>query len=151
MNCGEYKIDIGCGYSKRGGYIGVDIHDYSKQYPKDEFIQCDLEKGILPFCSNSATHLLADSVLEHIRNLIPLMNDCWRVLKRGGTFEITVPKAGSETSFKDPTHVRFFLGKTFSYFTKESLRNDNYEIKPWIIQKIDYIDQEILVILEKTT
>lgn len=133
MNCGEYKIDIGCGPDKRAGYIGLDIHDYSHLYEKDEFKVVDLEAGVLPFCDNSAKTILADNVLEHIRNLVLLLNDCWRVLRPDGFFEIYVPRAGSEQSFKDPTHVRFFHEKTFQYFRGK--RGENYGFKPWIIEK----------------
>lgn len=132
MKCGEYRIDLGCGPGKKKGYIGLDIHDYSDLYPKGEFIQWDLEKGALPFCTNSVKRINATSVLEHIHNLIPLMNDCWRVLKPGGEIYILVPKAGSEGSFRDPTHCRFFMNKTFDYFTKGT-RQENYDIKPWKI------------------
>jgi len=130
MKCGKLKIDLGCGPNKHEDYIGLDIHDYSHLYPEGEFIQWDLEKGALPFCTNSVKSIWCTSVLEHIHNFIPLMNECWRVLRPGGDMYILVPKAGGEGSFKDPTHCRFFLNKTFDYFTK-SVRQENYGIKPW--------------------
>lgn len=149
MICGEYKLDLGCGPDKREGFIGLDLHDYSSIHPVGEFRVANFESGVLPFCDNSAVALLADSVLEHLHNLIPFMNDCWRVLKKDGTFEVIVPRGGSETSFKDPTHVRFFMEKTFLYFTKGK-RQDNYGIKPWIIKeqgKRGDTDAEITMIL----
>jgi SAM-dependent methyltransferase len=136
MKCGELKVDIGCGPDIREGYnVGLDLHDYSElyriKYKGVEFIQHDLEKASLPFCDNSCEALMADNVLEHIHNLIPLMNDCWRVLKPGGEFYIIVPNGLSEGGIADPTHVRHFIPKTFTYFTKGK-RQENYGMKPWI-------------------
>jgi len=141
MKCGNYKIDLGCGPGKQKGYIGLDKHDYGDLYRKGYFKIWDLESGCLPFCDNSAIEIYADSVLEHIKNLIPLMNDCWRVLKSEGKMIVIVPKAGSEGSFKDPTHVRFFLPKTFTYFQK-GVRQENYDIKPWKVEFLDETEEE---------
>ena len=44
-----------------------------------------------------------------------LMNECLRVLKPGGIFEIQVPFWDNEVAFKDPTHCRFFCKQTFHY------------------------------------
>ena len=141
MRCGELRIDLGCGPEKAEGFIGVDLHDYSWMYPNGEFVICDLEKGILPFCSDSAIEIRAHSILEHITNLIPLMNDIWRVLRKGGTLHVIVPKAGSEASFKDPTHVRFFLPKTFDYF-KKGVRQENYGMRPWFVEFLSESEKE---------
>jgi SAM-dependent methyltransferase len=55
-------------------------------------------------------------VLEHIHNLIPLMNELHRVLKKNGLFQIRTPLYPHPQAFQDPTHVRCFTGETFKYF-----------------------------------
>lgn len=136
MKCGKYKIDLGCGPARHKGYIGLDKHDYSDRYPKNMFIQWDLEKGALPFCENSVKEVIATSVFEHIHNFLPLMNDLWRVMKEDSFMYILVPRAGGTGSFKDPTHCRFFMGKTFQYFVRGT-RQENYDLKPWFIIHCD--------------
>jgi len=130
------RVDIGCGPNKKSKdnekWIGLDSHDYSHKYPKDEFIQWDLETGCLPFCSSSVLAINARAILEHISNFIPLMNDCWRVLEPEGSIYILVPQAGQECSFRDPTHVRYFTLRTFDYFESKQ-RQENYDMKPWRI------------------
>ena len=146
MNCGNYMIDIGCGPAKQEGYIGVDKHDYSNLY-KEDFICRDIEKHGLPFCDNSANEIWARDVMEHIHDLIFVMNECWRVLKPDGIITISVPLFGTAGSIKDPTHVRFFLPETFSYFENE-VRIENYGLKRWKIVSDKKNDGSIKIIMK---
>lgn len=72
----------------------------------------------LPYGDDSVDEIRAFHFLEHIHNLFSLMNECHRVLKPGKTMDIIVPSAESPMAFEDPTHVRFFTGGTFHYFTE---------------------------------
>jgi predicted SAM-dependent methyltransferase len=144
MNCGDLKVILGCGETKRDGWIGLDKGDYGQEIIRD------LRKG-LPFCENSCSELFADQVLEHIQlneDFIFVMNECLRVLKPGGQFEILVPFWGSEVAFKDPTHCRYFTKQTFTYL--EPLNRWQYGFdKRWKIlvnEKID--DSQLHVILK---
>jgi ubiquinone/menaquinone biosynthesis C-methylase UbiE len=132
----EVKINLGCGNEFRPeseGWVNVDRWDYD---PRVKVV--DLELGKLPFENDSVDHIRATHVLEHITNLIPLMNECWRVLKVGGTFYIEVPKYPSLDCFKDPTHVRFFVKETFEYFTRYLQEGSfkMYQILPWAYQSL---------------
>lgn len=51
--------------------------------------------------------------------LFAFMDECWRVLKPGGTMNIVVPSGTSTRAFQDPTHRRFFVGATFLYFNRD--------------------------------
>ena len=128
MECGNKKIILGCGNDIREGFIGLDIGDYGQE------ILRDLRKG-LPLCDNSCEHLIADQVLEHIQSnedYIFVMNECLRVLKQGGIFEIRVPHYQAETAFKDPTHCRFFARETFTYMSRENNWKYGFD-KRWVI------------------
>lgn len=76
----------------------------------------DLEKGNLPFEDSSFDTIVADSILEHIINVVPLMEECWRVLKPTGIMRISVPEFPKPSSVLDPGHVRFFAQETFSWY-----------------------------------
>ncbi len=103
-------------------------------------ILLDIEKEPLPFDDDSVSAIAANNVLEHLSDLRFVINECWRVLKVGHFITGDVPIAGSDTHWQDPTHVRGFIKKTFSYFTgvNEAFpsqpshpRYANYGFKPW--------------------
>ena len=127
--CGDLKVILGCGNTKRNGWIGLDKGQYGQEIVRD------LRKG-LPFCDNSCDELFADQVLEHIQlneDYIFIMNECLRVLKPGGKFEIRVPYYNTETAFKDPTHCRFFTKHSFSYMTKDNAWDYGFD-KRWKVE-----------------
>jgi len=117
------KLDLGCGKVKREGFIGIDISDYGQE------IICDITKGI-PFSDNSIEEIEANSILEHLSsdNLLFVMRECHRVLKKNGKFNIVVPFAGSDGSFRDPTHQNFWTENTFDYFCEGKPKH--YDINP---------------------
>ncbi|MHA1225146.1 MAG: class I SAM-dependent methyltransferase [Candidatus Hodarchaeales archaeon] len=117
------ELDIGCGRAKDRNAIGIDWEDYGQE------IVWDITKG-LPFSDDTFTRVKAHSVLEHLSSydLLYVMRECHRVLKKDGILDIVVPIAGTDTSFRDPTHQSFFTENTFSYFTK--VKPTYYDINP---------------------
>jgi len=111
---GEIRIDLGGGLSPYPGYINIDLI-------KEADIQWDLEKGlpesILP---DSVVAITASHLLEHLADIIPLMNDCYEVLIPGGLFEISMPYAGTTEWYQDPTHKRAYVEQSFLYFATNS-------------------------------
>lgn len=87
----------------------------------------------LPFADGSFVEVKCHHVLEHIRreDLVTVMNECHRVLAEGGLMDIEVPIFPSDDAMADPTHLSFFVGKTFDYFTEEEPHRDLYGILPW--------------------
>lgn len=79
----------------------------------------------LPFKDNTVDMLEANQVLEHIPGqlFIPLMNDCFRILKPKGIFKIDVPYGVGYARLMDPTHFSsvFFVEHTWKYFSKQGL------------------------------
>src|SRR5258708_10402754 len=112
----EIKLDLGCGNDKKPGFIGID--KYMEPGVTDVIVDLDAPGMTLPYSDDSVTEIRAEQFLEHIHNLFPLMNECHRVLKKDGIFEIIVPLFPSRSSMDDHTHVRFFTKSTFHYFTK---------------------------------
>lgn len=149
------KVDLGCGPYKKAGYIGVDLVAIQGV---DEVV--DLEKGVLPFTSGTIEEINATNVLEHISNLVALMNDCYRVLVPGGKFFIEVPYYLSPTAIKDPTHVRFFNLESFDHFDLNWAYQQQWEtgIKKWHVDSVGvktitendgYQYQSLLAVLRK--
>jgi hypothetical protein len=49
------------------------------------------------------------------------------VLKPGGVMEISVPLAGTDPFWQDPTHVRGWILRTFDYFCDDPTTADARE------------------------
>jgi len=81
----ELKIDLGCGPNPKPGYVGVD----KVAGPGVQHV-LDLEEAQLPFPDNSVSAVNADQLLEHINNLIPLMNEIYRVCRNGAIFHLWI-------------------------------------------------------------
>lgn len=58
------KLDLGCGKTKKKGFVGIDIGDFHTQY-RGGFIKHNLNKGI-PFGDNTVTELHSYHFIEHI-------------------------------------------------------------------------------------
>ena len=106
------RLDLGCGKKKRAGYVGIDSAATSHAD-----LLADIERGI-PLRADSCEAILCDNLLEHMRDLIPVMNEIWRVARHGAAIEIIVPYYLWAGAYQDPTHVRFFTEKTFLYFNR---------------------------------
>jgi len=59
-------------------------------YPAAGLLAC-AEGGELPFQDSYFSTIISNSVLEHIPNLDPVLNEVYRLLKPGGQFIICVP------------------------------------------------------------
>ena len=122
-------IDIGCGSRKVEGAIGIDGFNQPGVN-----VVCDLEQSI-PLKTNSVDILHTSHLLEHIQNLVQLMEEVYRVSKPGSQVYITVPYFTSRGAFRDPTHVRYFSEETFQYFQNPA----PYQIRTdFQIQSIHY-------------
>lgn len=110
------KINLGCGNKYLQGYINC---DFIKTVRAEKHF--DLNKFPYPFKDNYADEIVMDNVLEHLDNLILVMEELYRILKNKGKLIIIVPYGKSDGAIQDPTHVHFFTEKTFDYFTVGSL------------------------------
>lgn len=128
------RLDLGCGLAKAPGHIGIDLlptadigWDLNEGLPLFELLNYDtgLKRpdskaqppyNFQPFVEGIRCH----QVLEHLDTIIPLMNDCFSVLKPGGLMEISSPYAGTKQFYQDPTHKRAFVEESFLYFAQNS-------------------------------
>ena len=126
------KLNIGCGNDYMEGYVNCDWTDKIKV---DKVV--DLEKTPLPFEDNSVDGIVANHILGHINNFIPLMHELHRICKKGTKIYIKTPFYAGWGQWNDPTHVRFFSIYTFQYFQKGNYSHEvgcdkdmfNYKVK----------------------
>ncbi len=103
-------LDLGCGPNKILEAFGVDV----RHIPGVDIV-CDIEQA-LPFKASSVEVIWLRHVIEHVRNLIGLMEEVYRISRHGAAVEVVVPYYTSRGAFRDPTHVRYITEDTFQYF-----------------------------------
>jgi len=132
-----FKLDLGCGYYKPEGFIGLDnLAGKDSQIPSADNspdILINLETETLPFPDNSVDEIRSSHFLEH-SNLMHIFNESFRVLKPGHIFLFAVPYANSAEGMY-PGHSIFLTEKWFynnlvfqKYFTivKEEYKPSEY-------------------------
>ena len=86
------KVDLGCGKSKREGYVGVDIVGNEQEFPDDVDYVVDVRSG-LPFVNGEVEGIFCSHFLEHLTDSegLAVLRECWRVLQNGGVLELITP------------------------------------------------------------
>lgn len=117
LGCGDNKLankDKFPNYDFNGEVIGLDFNE-----PAD--VVHDLNKK-LPFKDNTFDIVYTHHVLEHIENIINLLKEVHRILKKGGYFLICVPHISYLDSLGDLSHKRLFSYSSldFMIFGKHS-------------------------------
>lgn len=122
----KMKLDVGCGEKKRPGFIGMDISpDVGAE------VVHDWEVYPWPFADNSVDELNASNVLEHTKDLMKFMNECYRIMKVGAKFHVLCPYHTSTGAWQDPTHTRAISEMTFYYFDKQ--KRDDWKLSHYPI------------------
>jgi SAM-dependent methyltransferase len=120
------KLNLGCGTDIREGWVNLDfVHA-----PGVDVVH-DLNVTPLPFDDGVFDHILADNVLEHLLHYEPVVEDCYRVLRPGGTMEIRVPYG--ITGLRSAYHLRLFDMKTLRCFClseKDRAVARGYQLSP---------------------
>ena len=81
----------------------------------------------LPYDSGTVDHIGGFHFFEHVKEIIPLLRECERVLKVGGTLSLVVPFYSSNLQAKDLDHKHSFTERTWStlfnndYYDKDKL------------------------------
>lgn len=128
----KVRIDLACGDSKKRGFIGVDIVKTSSTD-----VVHDLNVYPWPFEDNSVDEIHCSHYIEHIPHDIPgedkrdgliqFMDECYRILKKGGKLTLIAPYGKSTRALGDPTHRRSIVDETFLYYHKEWIKNNKLE------------------------
>lgn len=70
----------------------------------------------LPFRSDAFDVVGAYDVVEHVDDLVRLVEEVHRVLRPGGIFQVTTPHFSSSNVYADPTHRRALSLRSFDCF-----------------------------------
>lgn len=105
------RLDLGCGIRKKDDCIAVD-----KLSTRATDVVTDVERG-LPFKSDSFEYIWINHVLEHVSDLVQVMEEVWRVSVPEAIVEVRGPHFSSpNVVWGDPTHRRALSLAMFSCF-----------------------------------
>lgn len=117
-----YKIlDVGCGNNKHPRAIGID-----KSENTQADIIHDLNNFPWPLEDSSFDEIICNDVLEHLDNIIKVMEEIHRIGKAGAIVQIRVPHFSSSNSFNDITHKHLFGIQSFDGFLGENFTQAHY-------------------------
>lgn len=129
------KLNLGSGFRKIEGYVNLD----NRAVTEPDIVQ-DIALDGLPFEDSSVDEVFCRDFLEHvpIGRTIFVVEEIWRVLKKGGKFESLTPSTdqGSRGAFQDPTHCSFWNSNSFLYYMDRDYRN-LYSIKAEFVGNIE--------------
>ncbi len=108
-------LDVGCGGRKLPGSVGMDI----LRLPGVDVVH-SFDQIPWPFEDNSFDLIFLNHALEHVRDVVAVMNEIHRVLAPGGRLVVQVPYFRCADAYNDPTHTHFFTHGTLDYFVKDS-------------------------------
>jgi len=138
------KLNLGCGLRHQKDFINID----NRPEVKPDLL-CDVLMG-LPFDDNSVEYVLANDFLEHIpigQSVVRVIEEIYRVLINGGTFESVTPSTDGRGAFQDPTHLSFWNRNSWLYYMDDEYR-DLYGIKAKFTGQVkDYVTNDALHII----
>lgn len=109
---GLRMVDLGGAHNPTKGYETLDLAEEAD-------IKHDVREG-LPFPDDSVGVLRAHDFLEHLApgDVVPFMNECWRVLAPGGWLLTSTPSTDGRGAWQDPTHLSGWNSNSFWYYTQ---------------------------------
>lgn len=111
------KLNLGCGYNKRDGYVNVDM---SRRCNPDIVMNLEHMDSWWQFADDSVDDICADNILEHLApnpmDFVAIIKQMYRISKDGAEWYVSVPHHRCDNQFDDFTHVRILTPKTFKMF-----------------------------------
>ncbi len=135
-------LDVGCGNKKRPGSIGID----SNPDTQADMIH-DLNRFPYPFENDSFDRIYVTHCIEHLNDVVKVMEELHRIAKPGARVTIDAPYFSGQDAFSDPTHKHFFTSRSFDYFTGDfpefsfyssqaRFKKLSFHIDFWVIHKL---------------
>lgn len=126
------NLNLGCGDTVAPGEFGVDI----RPTPAVSVV-ADIG-GSLPFRSDSVDSVTSIHCLEHMKDVVAVIEEIYRVLKPNGILNVAVPHVSNIGFFRDPTHYRPFTLGTFDYFVRGAKPVDYTPVE------FEYVDRRLV-------
>jgi hypothetical protein len=108
-------LNLGCGLKPIQGAVNLDC----AQSTNPDVLH-DLNEFPWPLCTGSFREIHAYDVIEHLGDVVAVIEELHRVATPGGVVHITVPHYSCSNAFTDPTHRHYFSAASINYFTGDS-------------------------------
>jgi len=118
---GKKVLNLGCGFAKYPAKNVTNLDAYAVCQPD---VVCNLEKGRLPFEDESFDLIIANHVLEHVKNWWAVFEECARIVRPGGAIIIYVPGPGNDSTVGYRDHVSQINHYSF-YGTMDTMPGTN--------------------------
>jgi SAM-dependent methyltransferase len=106
------RLDIGSGSKVRDGFVGLD------RFPMPGVaVVADLDRGALPFATDSFDLVVACHSLEHVEDLLPVMREIWRIGRPGAQVCVIAPYFPAGLNLANPYHKQAFNEHTPRFWT----------------------------------
>lgn len=141
------SLSIGAGLLRHESAIHVD----RRPLPGIDVVH-DLDVFPWPFESDAFDTIYAIDIIEHLEDVLRVIEECWRLLVPGGLLRIRTAYWETKQSYLDPTHRHWFTENSFDFFVPGSFCGDKYSF--YTTGKFDklqaYLDgSELCVVLKK--
>ena len=114
LSAGRRVLDLGCGPNKQAGAIGADRNPVSQAD-----VLCDLDSFPYPFRADSFDEIRLSHVIEHLRDVVALTAEVWRIGRHGARVFIATPHFSSIHSYTDPGHRQRLARGSFDQVRKD--------------------------------
>lgn len=146
MGDSDKVLIVGCGNRPKPGAVNLDmiplpgvdiVYDLNLLGKQLKFVTgmhammasrgAGYTKHHLPFDRDTFDRIEAEDVLEHVDDLVTVVEELGRVLKPGGVLWIRGPHCNyPEQVWADPTHKRAFAPRSFDNFDPETYDGQRY-------------------------
>lgn len=124
------NIELGGGENPKTNYKNIDLIDADTV----DIPGVNFEIGKLPLDDNTVDNIFCSHCLEHIENTRHFLNECHRVLKKGGKAKFITPY-GLWPNAQKPVHKNIITEAWYDFLKNENTKRVyGYEI--WKIEKI---------------
>jgi len=111
VNLARKILDVGCGWNKVPGAIGVDSNPRAHAD-----VVHDLGVVPYPFPDNEFDEIVCRHVIEHVPDVMALVSELHRIAKPGARLTIVTPHYTNPDWATDPTHRNHFNSYSFNCF-----------------------------------
>lgn len=114
---GKKILDVGCGFRKTMGAVGIDRRVTSKFAKEQQLdIDHDLTKFPWPIPDNSYDLIVCQHVIEHLPDTVKTLEEMNRIIKPGGKVFLETPHYTWFEAYRHFEHCHMFSFQSFDYF-----------------------------------